>query len=52
MAPFVPFLAEAIWQNLAVAAFGQRTLESVHLADYPALRPERPSTKRCRSGWE
>ena len=35
VAPFVPFLAEAIWQNLAVAAFGQRTLQSVHLADYP-----------------
>lgn len=37
IAPFVPFLAEAMWQNLAVAAFGEgRVLESVHLADYPA----------------
>ena len=37
IAPFVPFVAEAIWQNLAVEAFGAgRVLESVHLADYPA----------------
>ena len=37
IAPFVPFLAEAMWRNLAVAAFGEgRVLESVHLADYPA----------------
>jgi isoleucyl-tRNA synthetase len=35
VAPFVPFLAEALWQNLAVAAFGGRVLESVHLCDYP-----------------
>jgi isoleucyl-tRNA synthetase len=35
VAPFVPFIAEAMWQNLAVAAFGKRTLESVHLCDYP-----------------
>lgn len=36
IAPFVPFLAEAMWQNLAVAAFDEgRVLESVHLADYP-----------------
>ena len=34
IAPFVPFLAEAIWQNLA-GAFGNRALESVHLCDYP-----------------
>ncbi len=37
IAPFVPFLAEGMWQNLAVAVFGEgRVLESVHLADYPA----------------
>ena len=38
IAPFVPFLAEAIWQNLAVAAFGGEVPESVHLCDYPAGR--------------
>jgi isoleucyl-tRNA synthetase len=35
VAPFVPFLAETLWQNLAVEATGGRTLESVHLCDYP-----------------
>ncbi|HEX3998060.1 MAG TPA: class I tRNA ligase family protein [Pirellulales bacterium] len=35
IAPFVPFLAEALWQNLAVEAFGTRTVESVHLCDFP-----------------
>ena len=35
IAPFVPFLAEEMWQNLAVASFGNRTVESVHLCDYP-----------------
>ncbi|HUT11429.1 MAG TPA: isoleucine--tRNA ligase [Thermoguttaceae bacterium] len=35
IAPFVPFLAEAMWQNLAVAVFGDRVAESVHLCDYP-----------------
>ncbi len=39
IAPFVPFLAEAIWQNLAVAAFDGRASESVHLCDYPAPDP-------------
>jgi isoleucyl-tRNA synthetase len=36
VAPFVPFLAETLWQNLAVDATGGRALESVHLCDYPA----------------
>ncbi|HXT59543.1 MAG TPA: isoleucine--tRNA ligase [Pirellulales bacterium] len=36
IAPFVPFLAESLWQNLAVAATGGRALESVHLCDFPA----------------
>jgi isoleucyl-tRNA synthetase len=41
IAPFVPFLAEEMWQNLAVAAFADkptaaRPVESVHLCDYPA----------------
>jgi isoleucyl-tRNA synthetase len=40
IAPFVPFLAETLWQNLAVAEFrskpaAEQPLESVHLADYP-----------------
>ncbi len=41
IAPFVPFLAEAMWQNLAASTFGDRSdsrrpKESVHLCDYPA----------------
>jgi isoleucyl-tRNA synthetase len=35
IAPFVPFLAETLWQNLA-GVFGSRAVESVHLCDYPA----------------
>jgi isoleucyl-tRNA synthetase len=35
IAPFVPFVAEAIWQNLAVAATSGHALESVHLTDFP-----------------
>ncbi|MFM8436374.1 MAG: class I tRNA ligase family protein, partial [Planctomycetia bacterium] len=34
-APFVPFVTESIWQNLAGAAFGDRVPESVHLTNYP-----------------
>ncbi|NDC63109.1 MAG: isoleucine--tRNA ligase [Planctomycetia bacterium] len=34
-APFVPFVSEAIWRNLAVAAVGDAVAESVHLTDYP-----------------
>ena len=42
IAPFTPFLAETMWQNLAVAAFadrpaGQKPVESVHLCDYPTV---------------
>jgi isoleucyl-tRNA synthetase len=40
VAPFVPFVAEAMWQNLAVAAFKGRVLESVHLCDYPVPASE------------
>jgi len=40
VAPFVPFMADAMWQNLAVAPFGPRVLESVHLADFPAERKD------------
>ena len=55
IAPFVPFLAEAMWQNLAVAAqlslqasrlhdssagtAAPQSAESVHLCDYPAGDP-------------
>lgn len=50
IAPFVPFLAEKLWQDLAVAVFneapspehGRRGLtvpESVHLCDYPLGNP-------------
>ncbi|MEX2186456.1 MAG: class I tRNA ligase family protein [Pirellulales bacterium] len=35
IAPFTPFLAETIWQNIAVEVFGSRTIESVHFAEYP-----------------
>jgi len=34
IAPFTPFLAESLWQNLA-GVFGDRTVESVHLCDFP-----------------
>lgn len=36
IAPFVPFVAEAMWQNLA-GVFGDRGVESVHLCDYPLV---------------
>jgi isoleucyl-tRNA synthetase len=35
-APFVPFVSEAIWRNLAFAGFDGKAPESVHLTDYPA----------------
>jgi isoleucyl-tRNA synthetase len=35
-APFVPFVTEELWRNLAVAPFGGAVPESVHLTDYPA----------------
>ncbi len=34
IAPFVPFLAEKLWQELT-RPFGDRVLSSVHLCDYP-----------------
>ncbi len=41
IAPFVPFLAESMWQSLAVAETSSRggATESVHLCDYPAGDP-------------
>jgi len=38
-APFVPFVTEAMWRNLAVAPFGGAVPESVHLTDYPTGDP-------------
>lgn len=38
--PFVPFLAENIWQNLACEVFSGRVAESVHLCDYPTVRTD------------
>ncbi len=35
IAPFVPFLAEKLWRDLAVAIFNDSVPESVHLCDYP-----------------
>ncbi len=35
IAPLVPFVAEEIWQNLAIAALGDGATESVHLCDFP-----------------
>lgn len=40
IAPFVPFVAEAIWQTLAEPV-QDRVRESVHLCDYPQTRSER-----------
>ncbi len=34
IAPFTPFMAESLWQNLA-GVFGDRTVESIHLCDFP-----------------
>ena len=34
-APFVPFMAEEIWQNLSVLPMGDDVPQSVHLCDYP-----------------
>jgi isoleucyl-tRNA synthetase len=35
VAPFVPFIAETMWQNLATV-FGDRAGQSVHLCEFPA----------------
>ena len=57
IAPFVPFLAEAMWQNLAVAAFSAAGTAAaspwpkafIYAIIPPAIRP--PSTRSCRGGW-
>lgn len=41
IAPFVPFVAEQLWQGLAVGIFDRRTTESVHLCDYPTANTGR-----------
>lgn len=38
IAPFVPFIAEAVWQNLA-GIFAGREVQSVHLCDFPVANP-------------
>lgn len=40
IAPFVPFLAETLWQNLA-GVFGGKAAESVHLCDFPQADTDR-----------
>ena len=40
IAPFVPFVAEAIWQSLTEPVKG-RVRESVHLCDFPAIQADR-----------
>lgn len=39
VAPFVPFIAEALWKALAREPFGERVAESVHLCDFPEADP-------------
>ncbi len=39
LGPFTPFIAEALWRNLAAGRRGAP--ESVHLADYPEADPSR-----------
>jgi isoleucyl-tRNA synthetase len=43
IAPFVPFLAEKLWQELT-RPFGDRVLSSVHLCDYPVSDTDRIDT--------
>ena len=38
-APFVPFVTEEIWRNLAVVSFGHAVPQSIHLTDYPRGDP-------------
>jgi isoleucyl-tRNA synthetase len=45
VAPFVPFLAETLWQGLAAEPFGKRASESVHLCDYPTALATRIDEK-------
>jgi isoleucyl-tRNA synthetase len=40
IAPFTPFIAEAMWRNLT-GVFGSRVVGSVHLCDYPTADPSK-----------
>jgi isoleucyl-tRNA synthetase len=45
-APFVPFLAETLYQNLVVKGDASAPA-SVHLTDYPAVKAERTNAALC-----
>jgi isoleucyl-tRNA synthetase len=44
IAPFVPFVAEAMWRSLTEPVAG-RVRESVHLCDYPLVHPARQDAR-------
>jgi isoleucyl-tRNA synthetase len=45
MAPVLPFVTEAIYQNLVVEpGVAEKGRESIHLCDYPLVQPERIDT--------
>lgn len=41
LAPFVPFMAEEMYQNLVVGPYGNTATDSVHLASYPSVDQSR-----------
>ncbi|MFO0724817.1 MAG: isoleucine--tRNA ligase [Myxococcota bacterium] len=41
LAPFVPFMAEEMYQNLVVRPYGETATDSVHLASYPNVDQSR-----------
>jgi len=47
IAPFVPFLAESMYQNLVRSRNGDAEPESVHLCDWPAVHDELKDAKLC-----
>ena len=49
-APMVPFMAEAIYQNL-VRSIDQTAPESIHLCDFPTVEENAGSTKSWRARW-
>ncbi len=48
IAPFVPFLAETLWQRLT-EPFGDKVRQSVHLCDYPSAIDDRIDAKLSTS---
>ena len=48
IAPFVPFLSETLWHSLT-EPFGDKTLKSVHLCDYPTSDARRIDTELSAS---